>query len=61
MAAPVMRFVFYVFVGHFDLDLNCSYTLDHITALIRSPIYALRGLAVPSIQYKVNLFVFEVV
>jgi hypothetical protein len=56
-----MRFVFYVFVGHFDLDLNCSYTLDHITALIRSPIYALRGLAVPSIQYKVNLFVFEVV
>ena len=54
MAAPVKRFIFFVFVplGHFNVDLKYSYTLDYIAALFRSPIYALHGLAV---QYNVKL------
>ena len=58
MAVPVMRCLL---VGCFNLDFKCSYTLDYIAALIRSPIYALHGLALRAIQCKVLLFVFELV
>ena len=33
-------------IGHLNVHFKCSYTLDNIAALIRSPIYALHGLAV---------------
>jgi hypothetical protein len=36
----------------FNVDFKCSYTLDYIAALIRSPIYALHGLAVRAIQFS---------
>ena len=46
-------------VGHFNVDLKCSYTLDYIDILFRSQMYALHGVAVRAIQCKV--FVFELV
>ena len=59
------RFIFFVFVshhhGHFYVDFKCSYTLDYIATLSRSPVYVLHSLAVCAIQCKVVLFVFELV
>ena len=40
-------------VRHFNVDFKCSYTLDYVATLFRSPIYALHGLAVRTIQCKV--------
>ena len=64
MAVPVKRFIFFLYlylVGHFNIDFKCSYTLDYISTLFRSPIYALHGLAVRAIQCKVVSFAFELV
>ena len=59
MAAPIVNggwdvFSFYLYhVGGFNVVFKTSYTLDFIAALIRSPIYALHGLALRAIQCKV--------
>ena len=53
-------FLFYLYhVGHVNVDFKCSYTLDYISTLFRSPIYALHGIAVRAIKCKVVLFVLE--
>ena len=59
MSAPVKRFICSVFVGLFNVNFKCSYTLDYIATL--SPKDALHGLAVRAIQRKVVLSVFELV
>ena len=59
MAAPIVNggwdvFSFYLYhVGGFNVVFKTSYTLDFIAALIRSPIYALPGLALRANQCKV--------
>ena len=63
-AAPVKRFIsilYLYYVGHFNVDFKCSYTLDYSATLFRPPIYALHGLAVRAIQFQVVLFAFELV
>ena len=48
--------LFSLYLYHFgcsNFDFKCFYTLDYIAALIRSPMYALHGLAVRAIQRKV--------
>jgi hypothetical protein len=59
MAAPIVNggwdvFSLYLYhVGGFNVVFKSSYTFDFIAALIRSPIYALHGLALRAIQCKV--------
>ena len=43
-------------VVHYNVDFKCSYTVDYIAILFRSPIYAVHGLAVRAIQCKVVNF-----
>ena len=40
-------------VGGFNVVVKSSYTLNFIAALIRSPMFALHGLALRAIQCKV--------
>ena len=61
---PPLRDLFSLYLyhnGHVNVDFKCFYTLDYIATLCRSPMNALHGLAVRAIQYKVMLFVFELV
>ena len=51
-------FVSLYHVGHFNADFKCSYTLDYIATLSRSPIYALScvvAFAVRAMQCNVKL------
>ena len=61
MAQPGRDFFFYLYHVHFNVKMECSYALDYVASLFRSPIYALHSLAVRALQCKVVLFVFELV
>ena len=51
--------VYWYQVGHSNLDLKCSCTLDYIASLFLSLIYALHGLAVRAIQLFSGWFAKE--
>ena len=51
--------IFLYYVGNFNVDFKCFYTIDYIATLFRSPINALH-LAVHAIQCKV-VFAYELV